>query len=247
MYKKTLLSASIVFAISTTAHAQDLTEMEQLIVSATKTEQKKKDVSSSIETVSADDMSESMASDLKQALKNQPGVGVQGSGRFGISGFNIRGIENSRIKMMVDDVQQPNFYNPGANEQRFYSNGIEIDTLQLIEINKSPSSVAYGSGALGGLVLLRTKNPSDFLVTDQDETRFGIKTSYASVDDEFKNTATVATRKGNFEGILIGTYASGNETQTHNSGSGVEGPDRGEANPADNDLQNVFAKGKDIL
>ena len=202
MYNKTLLSASILLALNAPVHAEDVKEMEKIVVSATKTEQQKKDVSSSIEIVSADDMSESMASDLKQALKNQPGVSAQGSGRFGLSGFNIRGIENSRIKMMIDDVQQPNSYNPGANEQRFYSNGIEIDTLQQIEINKSPSSVAYGSGALGGLVLLRTKNPSDFLVTDQDETRFGIKTSYASVDDEFKNTATVATRKGNFEGIL---------------------------------------------
>ena len=243
MYKKTLLSASILLALNAPAHPEDTKEMEQIVVSATKTEQQKKDVSSSIEAVSSEDMSESMALDLKQALKNQPGVNVQGSGRFGLSGFNIRGIENSRIKMMIDDVQQPNSYDPGANEQRFYSNGVEIDTLQQIEINKSPSSVAYGSGALGGLVLLRTKNPSDFLVTDQDETRFGIKTSYASVDDEFKNTATVATRNGNFEGILIGTYASGNETKTHNSGSSVEGPDRGEANPADNKLQNIFAKG----
>lgn len=243
MYNKTLLSASILLALNAPVHAEDVKEMEKIVVSATKTEQQKKDVSSSIEIVSADDMSESMASDLKQALKNQPGASAQGSGRFGLSGFNIRGIESSRIKMMIDDVQQPNSYNPGANEQRFYSNGIEIDTLQQIEINKSPSSVAYGSGALGGLVLLRTKNPSDFLVTDQDETRFGIKTSYASVDDEFKNTATVATRKGNFEGILIGTYASGHETKTHDSGSSVEGPDRGEANPADNKLQNIFAKG----
>ena len=243
MYNKTLLSASILLALNAPVHAEDVKEMEKIVVSATKTEQQKKDISSSIEIVSADDMSESMASDLKQALKNKPGVSAQGSGRFGLSGFNIRGIENSRIKMMIDDVQQPNSYNPGRNEQRFYSNGIEIDTLQQIEINKSPSSVAYGSGALGGLVLLRTKNPSDFLVTDQDETRFGIKTSYASVDDEFKNTATVAARKGNFEGILIGTYASGHETKTHDSGSSVEGPDRGEANPADNELQNIFAKG----
>ncbi|EFP96518.1 TonB-dependent hemoglobin/transferrin/lactoferrin family receptor [Vibrio caribbeanicus] len=243
MYNKTLLSASILLALNAPVHAENVKEMDKIVVSATKTEQQKKDISSSIEIVSADDMSKSIASDLKQALNNQPGVSAQGSGRFGLSGFNIRGIENSRIKMMIDDVQQPNSYNPGANEQRFYSNGIEIDTLQQIEINKSPSSVAYGSGALGGLVLLRTKNPSDFLVTDQDETRFGIKTSYASVDDEFKNTATVAARKGNFEGILIGTYASGHETKTHDSGSSVEGPDRGEANPADNDLQNIFAKG----
>lgn len=35
---------------------------------------------------------------------------------------------------------------------------IETDTLAGIEVNKGPSSSLYGSDALGGVVLMRTKN-----------------------------------------------------------------------------------------
>ncbi len=63
-------------------------------VSATRTEQSKKDSSSSIETVSADELEANLASDLKEVFKYTPGVEAQGSGRFGIGGFNIRHTSN---------------------------------------------------------------------------------------------------------------------------------------------------------
>ncbi|UPQ89896.1 TonB-dependent hemoglobin/transferrin/lactoferrin family receptor [Vibrio sinaloensis] len=242
MYKRSLLSASIVFALTSTAYAQDYALFDEVVVSATRTEQSKADVSSSIETVSSEEVDNSLSTDVKQAMKYVPGVNAQGSGRFGISGFNIRGMENSRVKVMVDDVQQPVPYNPGASEQRKYPNNIEIDTLQAIEINKGPSSTLYGSDALGGVVLFRTKNPDDVLVTDGDEHRFGIKSGYASANEEFKNTLTWAMRQGKLETLLMATYAKGHETKTHGSGSQVEGPDRGAANPADSEIGNLLGK-----
>ncbi|MCG9580760.1 TonB-dependent hemoglobin/transferrin/lactoferrin family receptor [Vibrio tubiashii] len=242
MYKKTFLSASIVLALASTAHAEEYALFDEVVVSATRTEQSKADVSSSIETVSSEDIDNTLSTDVKQALKYTPGVNAQGSGRFGISGFNIRGMEQSRIKVMVDDVQQPVPYNPGATEQRKYPNSIEIDTLQAIEVNKGPSSTLYGSDALGGVVLFRTKNPEDVLVTEGDEHRFGIKSGYSSANEEFKNTLTWAMRQGKLETLLMATYANGSETKTHGSGSEVEGPDRGAANPADSELGNLLAK-----
>jgi hemoglobin/transferrin/lactoferrin receptor protein len=242
MYNKSLLSASIILALTSTAHAEDYALFDEVVVSATRTEQSKDDVSAAIESVSSEDIDAQLASDVKDALKYTPGVSAQGSGRFGISGFNVRGMEDSRIKVMVDDVQQPVPYNPGASEQRKYPNAIEVDTLTAIEVNKGPSSTLYGSDALGGVVLFRTKNPDDVLVTDGDEHRFGIKSSYSSADEEFKNTLTWAMREGKLETIVMATYANGSETQTHGSGADVEGSERGAANPADSQLGNLLAK-----
>ncbi|MDK9760813.1 TonB-dependent hemoglobin/transferrin/lactoferrin family receptor [Vibrio sp. D420a] len=242
MYKKSLLSASIILAVSPALHAEEYSLFDEVVVSATRTEQNKEDVSSSIETVSSKDIDNQMSSDVKQALQYTPGVDANGSGRFGISGFNIRGVEGDRVKMMVDGVQQPTPYNPGATEQRKYSNAIEIDTLQVIEVNKGPASTLYGSDAIGGAVMLRTKNPEDMLRTDGDEHRFGIKSSYTSADEQFKNTLSWAMRKGKLETLLMATYAQGSETQTHSSGSDIEGPDRGAANPADTELSNFLGK-----
>ena len=49
-------------------------------------------------------------------------------------------------------------------------------------------------------------------------------------------------RQDRIETILIATYATGHEKQTHDSGSEVEGPDRGAANPADSNIHNLLAK-----
>lgn len=68
-------------------------------------------------------------------------------GRFGLSGFNIRGMDECRVKVMIDGVQLATSYNPGANEQRKYSNTIEVDILTAIEVNKEPSSTLFGSDA----------------------------------------------------------------------------------------------------
>lgn len=241
-FKPTLLATSITFSLFTSVVSAQQTELQEVVVSATRTEQDIKDVSASIETVSSNDINQEMATDPKQALKYTPGVEVQGTGRFGISGYNIRGMDDSRIKVMVDGVEQPTPYNPGSNEQRSYPNNIEIDTLSAIEINKGPSSTLYGSDALGGAVLFKTKDPSDVLVTDGDENRFGIKSGYTSADETFKNTLTWALRYGDLETLLMLTYANGHETETHGDGADVNGPDRGAANPADKDVSNLLAK-----
>ncbi|UTT87048.1 TonB-dependent hemoglobin/transferrin/lactoferrin family receptor [Vibrio pelagius] len=242
MYKKSLLSASIILAVSPALHAEEYSLFDEVVVSATRTEQDKEDVSSSIETVSSKDIDNQMSSDVKKALQYTPGVDANGSGRFGISGFNIRGVEGDRVKMMIDGVRQPTPYNPGATEQRKYSNAIEIDTLQIIEVNKGPASTLYGSDAIGGAVMLRTKSPEDMLRTEGDEHRFGIKSSYTSADEQFKNTLSWAMRKGKLETLVMATYAQGSETETHSSGSDIEGPDRGAANPADAELSNFLGK-----
>ncbi|MBY7666639.1 TonB-dependent hemoglobin/transferrin/lactoferrin family receptor [Vibrio anguillarum] len=242
MYTKTLLSASILLALSPAALAEEVSRFDEVVVSATRTEQSKKDVSSSIESISSSEIAEVMADNIQQALNSTPGVEAEGNGRFGIAGFNIRGMDGSRVKMMVDGVQQPVPYNPGATEQRKYPNAIEIDTLQAIEVNKGASSTLYGSDALGGVVLLRTKNPEDVLVTEGNEQRFGIKSGYTSANEQFKTTLTWAMRQDKLETLLMATYANGSETQTHDSGSEIEGPDRGAQNPADSKLGNLLAK-----
>ncbi|HAS6347048.1 TPA: TonB-dependent hemoglobin/transferrin/lactoferrin family receptor [Vibrio vulnificus] len=241
MYNRTFLSASILFALSTPLQAQEVGLFDEVVVSATRTEQSKQDVSSSIETVSSDDFDAQLAKNLHDALIYTPGVNVTTSSRFGISGFNIRGMEGSRVKVVVDGVSQVTPFNPGANVQAIYPNTVELDTLTSIEINKGASSTLYGSDALGGTVVLRTKQPADVL-DEGDGTHFGIKSSYFSADTQFKNTLTWAMRKGIFETIVIGTYADGNEQKTYSDDADIDGPMRGTANPADKKLSNILAK-----
>lgn len=115
MYKKSLLASAIVVALMPSAYAEQQSQFNEVVVTATRSTQNKQDVAASIDTVSAQDIDNTLATDVKDALKYTPGVEVKSGSRFGISGFNIRGMEDSRILTVIDGVQQPVGYNPGAS------------------------------------------------------------------------------------------------------------------------------------
>ncbi|WP_053062391.1 TonB-dependent hemoglobin/transferrin/lactoferrin family receptor [Photobacterium aquae] len=240
--KLTLVASAIVMALSPSIYAQDeVSVFDEVVVSGTRSEQSIKNVPSSVTKVSAEQIEDNLATDVKQALKYEPGVQVNGQGRFGMQDFTVRGMSGSRVKVLIDGVQQPASYNPGAEVMRKNSNTIEVDTLTAIEINKGPSSTLYGSDALGGTVLMRTKNPEDMLEPG-DDTHVGLKTGYASVNDEYKATVELANRSGDWESMVIYTYRDGHETETHGDGADITGPNRGAADPYDIASHNVLAK-----
>ncbi|OLQ70469.1 ligand-gated channel [Photobacterium proteolyticum] len=241
-FKLTIIASSVVLAISPSLQAQEeVSIFDEVVVSGTRSEQSIKNVPASVSKVTSEEIEQNLATDVKQALKYEPGVTVNGRGRFGMEDFTIRGMSGSRVKVMVDGVEQPSSYNPGADVMRKNSNTFEVDTLTAIEVNKGPSSSLYGSDALGGTVLLRTKNPEDLLEAG-DDTHVGVKTGYASANDEYKATVEVANRTGDLESLLIYTYRDGNETEAHGDGADIEGPERGTADPFNIASHNVLGK-----
>ncbi|MEL0630135.1 TonB-dependent hemoglobin/transferrin/lactoferrin family receptor [Psychromonas aquatilis] len=242
MNKKTPIAILVSTTFALPSFAESTFTADEIVVTATRTEQKVSDVSSAIELINRETLDKNMTTNLKDTLDNTPGVEVQGDGRFGVSGVNIRGMDGSRVKILVDGIEQPTPYNPGSSQQRKYPNTIEVDTLTSIEVNKGPSSSLYGSDALGGTVLFSTKDPKDVLVTEENENRFSIKSGYSSVNEEFKNTLTWAARKDKVESIVMLTYAEGSEYKTHGDGADILGTERGAADPAETTLANGLAK-----
>ncbi|MEZ9524259.1 TonB-dependent hemoglobin/transferrin/lactoferrin family receptor [Enterovibrio norvegicus] len=240
--KKNKLALLVSLFCAGSAAAQEVYTFDEVVVSATRSEQNISDVAASVDVVDSKNIEEDLAQDLEQAIANEPGVSMPGTGRFGNSGFNIRGLSENYVKTMVDGVEQPTSFDPGADVMRKYNNNVETDTLQRIEINKGPSSSLYGSDALAGAVIIRTKNPEDLLADEGDDTYAAVKTGYYSVDESYKATATIANRTGDLETLLIFTHRDGHETATHGSGADIENRDRGQADPFDINSDNLLAK-----
>ncbi|BEU02160.1 ligand-gated channel [Agarivorans sp. OAG1] len=241
-FNRTLIANAVIFSLSPLAYAEtNSTMFDEVVVSATRTEQSVKDISSSISSVSSEQLEQQMANDLNDAVRYEPGVTTTGQGRFGTSGFNIRGLDGNRIKLMVDGIEQPTAYNPGGDVMNKGPNAYEIDTLSAVEINKGPASSLYGSDALGGAILLRTKNPEDVLA-EGDSNHVALKTGYGSSNEAYKATVEVAKRYQKWEGLAIYTYRDGSETKTHSSGEDINGRDRGQADPLDFDSHNLLLK-----
>ena len=75
---------------------------------------------------------------------------------------NIRGLQENRVLTTVDGIRLPWLTDP-RESARGGGNAFDFDSLSAVDITKGADSSKYGSGALGGVVQLRTLNPEDII------------------------------------------------------------------------------------
>lgn len=136
-------------------------DLEQVVVTATRTESKMKDVPASVSIVTAKEIKESGANSIADVLKKVSGlfvVDLYGNGtdtRIGLRGF--QGVDaNQNVQIQVDGIT--------VNDQGQYVNmilgNINLDSIEKIEIVRGPASALYGSNSIGGVINVITKKGS---------------------------------------------------------------------------------------
>ncbi len=200
-------------------HANTFT-LNTVTVAATRSEQKQGEVASTVSVIEEDSIENNLSSNIRELIRYEPGVEVgNGAGdatRFGAKGFNIRGMDENRVKITVDGIDQANSFTPDGNPfQRAGRNYVDIDTMKRIEIVKGPASTLYGSDALGGLVAYTTKDPADYLAGNGDDTGGRIKVRYGSADASLSQTLALANRRGQLESLVIFTNRDADEFENH--------------------------------
>lgn len=215
MYKRSLLSASIVFALTSTAYAQEYALFDEVVVSATRTNQQLQDIAASVDVLSDEEIEHNMTTGVEDLFRYTPGVTVQTNSRQGIQGINIRGMEGNRVLVLVDGVAQSNQFSPsGAQGYNFInSSRVDLDTdmLKSAEVVKGSASSLYGSDAIGGIVAFETKDPEDFL--KGRETSGHAKFNFSSADNTFSESVAVAKRFGELEALVAYTRRDGEQVE----------------------------------
>ena len=97
----------------------------------------------------------SLSKNPAEILEKSGGLVIQKSQNGGGSP-NIRGFEANRILLIVDGVKLNNTIYRSGHLQNILS--IDPYVLENISVLHGPSSVFYGSGALGGAIILNTLN-----------------------------------------------------------------------------------------
>lgn len=131
------------------------------------------EVPQSVTALGADDLERAQPTTLGDVVEQAPGVSLVGTeSRFGES-LNIRGIgtgtssDESRIVTVIDGVKK--YYESYRQGSLFTDPAFFKD----VELLRGPSSsTLYGSGAVGGVVSLSTKDAADFL---EDGDTFAVK------------------------------------------------------------------------
>ncbi|WP_153101959.1 TonB-dependent hemoglobin/transferrin/lactoferrin family receptor [Paraburkholderia hayleyella] len=225
--------------------------LEPVTVTATRTATRVSRTAASISVITAEDLEEQQANNIKEALRYEPGVTVRrtayrptsaatGGGRDGDSSINIRGLEGNRILLMEDGIRMPSAFSFGPLEAG-RGDYADMSTLQRIEILRGPASALYGSDGLTGAVNFITKNPRDLLEIYGKPTYFSARTGYDSSDRSVGGTLTAAGGNDLIQGMLILDGRLGHETDNKGSNNSA-GPARTTANPQHTYAESALGK-----
>lgn len=138
--------------------------MQDVVISASRFEEKQNDVPRQIMIIKNKDISYMNQSTTADLLQNTGGVFVQKS-QLGGGSPVLRGFEANKVLIVVDGVRMNNAIYRGGHLQNIIT--LDNASLERAEILFGPGSVVYGSDALGGVMHLTTIQPQ-FAQGNQD-------------------------------------------------------------------------------
>lgn len=214
--------------------------LDTITVVGTRTERALSEVAATVSVKTAEDLERELARDIADLVRFEPGVSVGGTGsRFGLGGFNIRGIGGNRVLTLVDGVRVPEEFSfgPFLSARRDF---VDIDSINRAEIARGPISSLYGSDALGGVVAFTTKGPRDYL-DDGSAFYTGFKGGYSGADESAVGTLTLAAGNERVSGMVLYTQRDQHETENSGSVAGT-GLSRERPDPQSVDTDNLVGK-----
>ena len=187
--------------------------IDELVVTATRMEAKGFDVPTPIEVVSSETLTINTPATPAQALAQLPGVSISSSGLWDVVPV-IRGFGGNRVLVLIDGDRENNLWAGRAPLTPF----IDVSDIERIEVVKGPSSVLYGSDALGGVVNVITRQP-DFASLEAWTFLNTVESRYSSVDDGWFGRYSLS---GGGFGFDFELAVSARDTDDYQDGAGDE-------------------------
>ena len=168
--------------VSTGAHAEEVINAEQagedaLVIQPTRVtaeEEARQALGTSI--ITAEDIKRRPpANDLSDIIRREPGVNLTGNSASGARGNNrqidLRGMGPENTLILIDGKPSSarnavRYGWTGDRDTRGETNWVPAEAVERIEILRGPAAARYGSGAMGGVVNIITKRPTQELQGD---------------------------------------------------------------------------------
>ena len=194
-------------AVSASSLAAPL-ELQETVITAKGYQAATQDIPQAIEVLQAQPTETAAAAG--SLFRGKPGLAVHSDGAWGQNPV-LRGMKKESTVLMVDGVRVNS-----AQPQGSLASFLDLGLLERAEVVKGPSSVLYGSGAMGGVVNLITPE-ARFTEQAQQGGRFGLSAS--SVDEGF-NGAVLLRDSSSDHALVLG--AAGRKVNDYDSPSGTE-------------------------
>lgn len=168
--------------------------LNEVVVSGSKFEAQRGTVPNQISLISKNQIAFQNTPNTGDLLINSGNVFVQKSQGGGGSPV-LRGFESSRVLVVVDGIRMNNAIYRAGHLQNVLR--IDQSMLDRAEILFGPSSVIYGSDALGGVMSFKSKNPTLDKISASAYTRYSSawneKTVHADVNLGFKKIGSLTS------------------------------------------------------
>jgi len=148
--KTEIIAAGHLVALTT-----DASTLDEVVLSVSKFEQRKKDIPQKISGITSEDIKFSSPQTSADLLESSGNVFIQKSQLGGGSPI-IRGFSTNRLLIAVDGVRFNTAIFRGGNVQSVIS--IDPFSIDHTEVILGPGSVVYGSDAIGGVMNFYTKD-----------------------------------------------------------------------------------------
>ena len=154
---------------------------DEIVVTGSRTETSRKDSVVSTQVIARTDIESSGASTVADLLDSQPGVTLDRS--FAGTSVRLQGLSPEHTLVLVDGQRVIGRKNGAIDMSRY-----PVEWIERIEIVKGPSSVLYGSDALGGVINIITRKAEGPFSAD----------AYASYGtlNEIDSSASTAVERG---------------------------------------------------
>ncbi|MDY0190319.1 MAG: TonB-dependent receptor [Desulfuromonas sp.] len=207
--------SSAVAATDAVNTPNDSLVLDDMVVTATRSENSAFTTPISISVVNQEQIQEQNATIFNDMLDSVAGVTLSGSGPWDTTP-TIRGMGTNRVLVLYDGDRETNLWAGRAPLTPF----IGSDDIERIEVLRGPASALYGSDAMGGVINIITKEVA-LANGDTWQAQHRVGMYYSSVDDGLIGNYTV---NAGGQGLGIRLNVTAQDHDNYEVGDGDELP-----------------------
>ncbi|HQR96395.1 MAG TPA: TonB-dependent receptor plug domain-containing protein [Thiotrichales bacterium] len=152
-FSRTALSVAVATSLSAPVWA-NATNLDQVIVSATRVEQAKSDYTGNITVITSEQLTEKAIQTLPEALDRLAGIPVYSNGGLGTTtSVFLRGHDSKRVLLVVDGMR---FNDPSGTSGAQWQH-LLVSDIERIEILPGAQAGIWGADAAAGVINVITK------------------------------------------------------------------------------------------
>ena len=180
-------------------------DVGEVTVSALRTDKMLKDVAMPVSVLTVKDLDHDRGFTFPEMLRNQPGITMASDGTWATS-LNIRGLSEERIVTLIDGNRVETATDIAAGMAM-----VDVNDIERVEVIKGAASSLYGTGALGGVVNIITK---DGYFNPEFYANGSVSAMYQTVNSMHSENASATIGDKKWYLRMAGTYRDAQNVQT---------------------------------